>query len=794
MKIIVRLIGFVICVGLAGIGFLFWHFGQGLPQIVNPEDYRPAIVSEVYAENGDVIGEFFKERRYVVPFESIPQDVVHAFLAAEDDRFFEHPGINILSMIRAGIANFRAGHVVQGGSTITQQVAKSLLLTPERSFDRKIKEVILASRIERNLSKQSILYLYLNQIYLGHGAYGVEAASRIYFHKNVGQLDVAQAALLAGLPQAPSKYSPLLNPRRAKERQIYVLRRMLENRFISQDAYLKAIDEPLMIYHSVDMNKKGVAPYFIESVRQYVQDHYGEHGLYEEGLKIYTGVKPKLMQAAKESLRQGLRAIDKRTGYRGPLRHLGREEIEPYCREQAKKILAERLVGQVLTREGAFDKDLSLRQLGVVRPQDMLNPERLYDAVVVQTDKKKTLVRVGEMQAELQDTKHFKIGDVIRVKMLGANRVSLEQDPLLQGALVSMDLKTGCIQAFVGGYDFELSEFNRVTQAIRQIGSAFKPVIYSAALEKGFTPTSIIVDSPLVFRDGNDGTTWKPNNYEDKFYGDTTFRQALIKSRNIPTIKIVQQIGVPQVIDYAKRMGISSSFPVDLSIALGSSSLTLLDITKVYAIFPRLGKKIEPLSFARIEDGHGKVLEDTLKPPVPIVSPSPVPSEAGQFSIQTSFHDPVQVVDPRVAYVMTHLMKEVVAYGTGHEAKNLNRPAAGKTGTTNEAMDAWFIGFTPEVITGVWVGYDAQKSIGVGETGARAALPIWLDYMRVAVEGMPVTDFLVPDGITFAFIDPITGRAATEKTPHAISEAFIAGTEPVSGQSEEVDFFQEDKD
>jgi penicillin-binding protein 1A len=754
-------------------GAVYWHFAKDLPQIISVADYRPLGVTRVLAKGPSnepiEIGEFFKERRYLIPYEKIPELIVRSFISAEDDRFFEHSGINIFSMVRASIANFKAGRVVQGGSTITQQVAKSLLLTPEKSFERKIKEIILASRIEQNLTKQQILYLYLNQIYLGHGAYGVQAASRMYFGKDISNITLAEASLLAGMPQAPGKYSPLLNPKRAKERQLYVLHRMVENRFIDQNQMMQAAAEPLRIFQEKDLNVK-FAPYYVENIRKYLVEKYGEKAVYEEGLTVTVPLKSDVAEEAKKNVHDGLMQVDKRIGFRGPIQHLKTtEEIEKFLEGARLNIIEKRLGFQLFLPDGRLDLIEAMRNAGIQTDADLLEPDRLYQAVVTGFDDKKKAARVmiGAAKGELSITKMrwarpvrddknplmsrpepslpsriFKTGDVVWVSVvnkataLNEVAVALEQKPVIQGALVSLDVMTGEILSMVGGYDFEESEFNRATQASRQSGSAFKPIIYSSALEKGFTPASIIVDSPIVFKNTEGTSSWKPNNFEEKFYGDTTFRQALIKSRNIPTVKIVQAVTVPYLINYAKRLGMNSQFNTDLSISLGSASTSLLELTKIYALFPRLGRKINSILVSKIEDRDGKILEGVTNTPLPSVDV--ISSNISDLLLKENStllpnmpkrnfpffpleNDKDQLLDPRVAYVMTHLMKEVVNFGTGHEAKNLGRVAAGKTGTTNDSVDAWFIGFTPNVVTGVWVGFDNSRSIGPGETGARAA-------------------------------------------------------------------------
>jgi penicillin-binding protein 1A len=847
-------------------GAIYWKYARDLPNIITPADYRPALVTQLIAmgpnpkpnEQGTVIAEYKKERRYLLPFDKIPKNVVYAFISAEDEKFFQHPGIDILGIIRATIANLRAGHTVQGGSTITQQVTKSLILTSEKTFSRKIKEVILARKLEQNLSKQQILYLYLNEIYLGHGAYGIEAASRTYYHKPAAQLTLAESAILAGMPQAPGKYSPLLNPKRAKERQTYVLHRMRENGYITDAQMNEAIAEPVRVFDSEDINNR-YAPYLAEYIRKYILEKYGEKALYEDGLTVTLPTSAEISLAAKKSVEEGLESVDKRGGYRGPLQKLKPEEVTAYLDELRAKLIQKKFESTILTPQGKLDPQGVLKLAGISTDEQLLEVGETYQAVVMDTnDAKKTAdVRIGSIHAVIPfekmkwarpvlDPKNptaigheprvpsnvLKPNDVILVKVAsirdGVVTVGLEQGPLVQGALLSIEAQTGYVLAMHGGYDFGKSEYNRAVQAARQPGSSFKPILYAAALEKGFTPASIIVDSPIVYSDGDLGK-WKPSNFEEKFYGDTTFRQALIHSRNVPTIKILQQVQIPFLLDYAKRLGFTSPLPADLSISLGSAAVSLYEITKVYSLFPRLGRKVEPIFFTKITDRDGKVLEEHKPIPLPATpkiaamqqqpaantpgaqpsaaaapAPALVSAQANQPFALPSYppaDDPDQVLDPRVAYVMSHLMKEVVAFGTGQEAQQLGRPAAGKTGTTSEYSDAWFMGFTPYVVTGTWVGYDNHRPIGPLETGARAALPFWLSYMRSVSPNYPADDFQVPPGIVFASIDQHTGKLAPPNSLKAIKEAFIEGTEPkaqaggdnnAADDSSSGDFFKED--
>jgi penicillin-binding protein 1A len=802
-------------------GGAFWYFSRNLPQMITVEDYRPAIVSQIIATKGGdptVIGEFFKERRYLIPYERIPEKLIQAVISAEDDQFFNHQGINLTSILRAAIANFKAGHVVQGGSTITQQVAKSLLLTPERSFVRKAKELILASQIERNLTKQQILFLYLNQIYLGHGAYGVQAAAKVYFDKDVSELSIAESAMIAGMPQAPGKFSPHLNPKKAKERQLYVLRRMFENRYINPIEHDEGVKENLKVHENVDVNPKYSA-YFVETIRRKIMEKYGDRALYEDGLQIFVDIDPNLLKVAGKSVREGLRAIDRRNGYRGPIKKVkGDEEIEKWVEKARIRLVMDELGYDVLLPDGSIDTIEAVRFAGLNAEVDMLKVDGIYEGIVTGFDpkSKSALIGVGAVQVELpvselgwakqgvtSASQVVSKGDVVQIRVLKREgelvTVGLEQDTEIQGAIFAMDANTGQVLAVEGGFDYSKSEFNRAIQAQRQMGSAFKPLIFSAALEKGYTPASIIVDAPIVYNDEETGK-WKPTNFEERFYGDTTFRQAFIHSRNIPTVKIVQDVGVQYINDFAKRVGLSTTLPQDLSVSLGSGAISPAELTRAFAIYPRMGRTVQAIYYSTVKDRQGQTLEENLPverpsieevmkrvatetPPVPtVIDPDTGQAEPQEKTVRFPKYplqsDPDQVLDPRIAYVSTHLMKEVVDFGTGSRAKQLGRAAAGKTGTTNEYQDAWFMGFTPNIVAGAWVGYDTQRPIGRGETGARAALPIWLEFMKEAVKTMPESEFDTPPGIKFVSIHPQTGKLAPPNASISIREAFVEGTEP----------------
>ncbi len=750
------LIGFTILgiLGGAGVIGLFVYLSQDLPKINTLNDYRPATVTSVFSDDGRKIGEFYKERRIVIPLSQMPKNLIDAFVAAEDSRFRTHPGIDIQSIIRASIKNFQAGTVVQGGSTITQQVTKSFLLTPERTFKRKIKEAMLAYRIEKKFSKDEILYLYLNQIYLGHGAYGVEAASENYFGKHTKDLSLAECAMLAGLPQAPSRYSPFRFPDRAKQRQIYTLNRMKEEGMISNLLVTEAIDRKLDIKPRKNWFIERV-PCYTEHVRRYVEKKYGEDSLYNQGLQIHTAVNIELQKIARDAVGNGLIALDQRTGYRGPIKNIAALQMESFSRAIAEQINSNLLEKENIYQGVVLSVD-DENKITHIRVGDFHGLIRLNTMTWARTPDQEVAYYEAKVKKPSQV---FKSGDVILVKVLNkslednAYEFSLYQEPIAQSALLSIEAETGQVKAMIGGRDYSNSQFNRAYQSRRQPGSAFKPIIYAAALDKGYTAASVIVDSPVVFEDKKRDFVWKPRNYKEKFYGDTLFREALVHSRNVVTIKILQDIGIDYIIDYSRKMGISSDISHDLSIALGSSGVSLLELVNAYSVFSNLGYLIEPVFITKIYDRDGNLLESSK-----LVRK--------------------KVIDMSTAYIMTNIMESVVKSGTGRRVRALKRPVAGKTGTTNNLMDAWFMGYTPRYTTGVWVGLDQKAPLGKGETGSRAASPIWLDYMQNALKGKPTLTFNVPEGIVFAKIDAKTGLLPIEESEKTIFECFKEGTIP----------------
>ncbi|MGD8725775.1 MAG: PBP1A family penicillin-binding protein, partial [Desulfobacterales bacterium] len=697
----------------AGVG-VYFYLSKNLPQISNLTQYHPPIISTVYSDDGRKIAEFFEERRIIRPLEEMPPDLINAFIAAEDSRFYKHKGIDFYSITRAFLKNLEAGTIVQGGSTITQQVTKSFLLTPQKTYTRKIKEAILAYRIDKAFNKKEILYLYLNQIYLGHGAYGVEAAAENYFDKSVTDLNLAECAILAGLPQAPSKYSPFRHPERAKQRQIYVLNRMVTEGYITQPQADEAINTEVEIKARRNLYIEEI-PYYTEQVRRYVEEKYGREMLYTQGLKIYTAANVEMQKIAQEEIEKGLRELDKRQGFRGPLKKLAPEEIEAFSKSIQSELDEEPLeAGRNI--KGVVIKVDDKNKVVTVRIGNSLGQIALADMEWA----RRPDIEVAYYEVKLRHpSKALQAGDVIWVKTKEKPEdselwpLALEQEPIAQAALLCIEAETGFVKAIIGGRDFRDSQFNRAIQSRRQPGSAFKPLIYAAALDKHFdedpqriyTPATVIIDSPIVYDDQERDFTWKPKNYKERFFGPTLMRDALAKSRNVVTIKILQDIGIDYAIGYAHKLGITSDLSKDLSIALGSSGVSLLELTKAYSVFANRGYLIDPVFIAKIEDRNGNVLEE-LAP------------------------ERVKVIDETTAYLMTNLLEGVVKYGTGWRVKALNRPVAGKTGTTNNLFDAWFMGYTPLYVTGIWVGFDDEAPLGKSETGSRAASPIWLGFMQ----------------------------------------------------------------
>ena len=769
--------------GLATAVGVYFYFARDLPRITSLRDYRPATITEIYADNGELIGQYYLEKRKIIPIEEIPDLLKKAFIASEDARFYEHQGLDFPGIMRALMKNIAAGKVVQGGSTITQQVTKSLLLSPERKLKRKIKEAILAYRIEKYLSKDEILFLYLNQIYLGHGAYGVEIASRTYFGKKTRDLNLAEMTLLAGLPKAPNRYSPIAHPDRAARRQRYVLGRMVAEGYITESEAEAAAATPIHINTPPDPFT--LTPYFTEHVRRYLEKKYGYDKLYRQGLQVYTSVNIADQRAAREAIDAGLRELDKRQGYRGPLETVIPEQFAEFEEQLAAENgpVSSLTVGQRVKALVTQVDDRHLRvTLSLGRVSATMLPGDYKWAKRPAADG--TIFPRAQVKNK-KPSETFLPGDVVWARISAVTesgpaagiRLQLDQEPLVQGALVALDPQNGMVRALVGGRSYQESEFNRAIQSRRSPGSAFKPIIYAAGLDRGLTPASIFLDNPIIYQNNDDwDQVWKPRNYEQKFYGPTSLRQALVHSRNLVTIKVLRKIGIPYVINYARKLGITSPLNADLTLALGSSGVSLMELTRAYAVFDNGGRLVGPVYVKRIENRDGEILEDneplwglTTAEEGGDLATAP---DGGQASL------PKQVISPQTAYLMTSMMESVVQQGTGRRARVLKRPLAGKTGTTNDYYDAWFLGYSPQLVAGVWVGFDDLKPLGRHETGSRAACPIWIGFMRQALKDFPKSTFPVPSGIVFAKIDEKTGLLATPQTEHVIFECFKEGTEP----------------
>jgi penicillin-binding protein 1A len=697
-------------------------YSTDLPQVEELEHYRPSSITELYDDQGRVVGSFALQRRVVSNYRDFPAVLREALISIEDKDFYRHSGINVWRIAGAAYRDIESGGKVQGASTLTMQLARNLFLSPDRSFHRKIEEALLAIQIERRFTKEQIFTLYANQIFLGHGVYGFEAASEYYFSKPAKQLSLEEAALLAGLPKAPGQYSPILHPDRALKRRNLVINAMLEDGKITAKQASDARNRPLALKLEHDPNS--LAPYFVEEVRRYLENRYGTDEVHQGGLRVYTSLDVELERAANHAVLDGLAAYERRHGWKGHL----------------ENALAE---GQSLTGYEHPDWD------------EEPEPGSYIHALVTSVAAHGATVKFGRYLASLSDadaawTGHklqdiLKTGDLIYVKILsfaGEARahVSLEQDSGAQGALMAIDNASGGIKAMVGGRDFEESKFNRATQALRQVGSSFKPYVYTAAIDQGARPDDTILDAPVIFP--TPSGPYVPHNYDEKFEGTITLRRALAQSRNIPALKVASNVGIKTVIDYAHRFGITSNLPAYLPVALGAAEVTLFEQVSAYSVFPNDGFRVSPRYITKVTDYEGRVLEE-------------------------DFPDVRDVIAAPTARIMTSMLREVVLHGTGVAAASLKYPLAGKTGTTNDFTDAWFIGFSPAMTAGVWIGYDEKKSLGAKETGAHAALPIWIDFMKVALAGRDPGDFqpapeLAPGAVGQRLDTPDTAPAEEE--------------------------------
>ncbi len=733
-----------VVVGISAGGYL--ALAKGVPSVEELKQYKSVPGTKIYADDDTLIGELKIERGVFVPLNRMPRYLVNAVVAVEDSRFWKHKGIDYVAIVRAAVKDVLHVGLKEGGSTITQQLAKITFLTSEKTLQRKLKEAALAVKIEKKLDKKEILELYLNRVYLGHGAYGMEMASRVYFGKSVREITLPEAALLAGLIRAPSIYSPYNNLTKAKERQETVLARMEEEGYIRPPEKERAVKQPL--YLSSLRRGQEANNYFVEYVRKYLEDKYGVDTVYKGGLSVYTTLDKKDQAAAARALQEGLRDLDKRRGWRGPIDH---REVDPE-KELKKKESAGSLIANVggdivpgvVLKVGA--KEAILKARGVIGRLSLENARWAATRLDPKTG------RTSQIRNFTLD-KILKPGDVVKVGFRSSRgsvvELALEQEPEAEGAVVAMDPNSGFVKAMVGGYDYAKSEYNRAVFAKRQPGSAFKPVIYASAMENGFTPASVINDEPITYRGGPKGE-WSPENSDRKYYGPTRLRDALAYSRNVVTVKLVDAMGDDKVIDFARKIGIDEEMPHNLTIALGSVSVTPMELASGYSVFAAGGVKMKPVIVKYIADSRGRILESN--------------ESQGE-----------QVISPETAFLITSMMEDVVNYGTGWRAKALGIPVAGKTGTTNDYRDAWFVGYVPDLIAAVWVGFDDMRPLGYQETGARAASPIWTNFMKSVDLGEH--SFVIPEGIVSYPIDPGTGLLARDGVS-GIREYFKNGTQP----------------
>ena len=798
LRLLTRVIFAFFSLGVLMSALAYVYLAPGLPTIENIKDMRLQVPLRVYARDGRLIAEFGEKRRIPMAYEEFPEKMINAVLAAEDNRFFEHPGVDYQGLLRAFIHLAKTGDKGQGGSTITMQVARNFFLSSEKTYLRKLNEIFLALKIERELTKQQIIELYLNKIYLGNRAYGVAAAARIYYGKPVTELTTAEMAMIAGLPKAPSRYNPIINSQRAVIRRGYVLGRMHALDYINDEDYQAAIAEPdNASLHR--MNTELEAPYVAEMVRAHMVEKYGDDA-YTEGFNVYTTIDFHLQEAANNALRNALTDYEQRHGYRGAEDHVTLKDEETDD-ETANSLLQNvfavgGLYPAVVLKLNDQSVNVFVQSHGRIEiPWEGLSWARRY-------------IDTNEMGAMPERASQIlKKGDIIRVQKISADLWRLSQIPDVSGALVSLNPDNGAIIALQGGFDFYHSKFNRAVQAERQPGSNFKPFIYSAALDKGFTAASIINDAPVVFDDPGLESAWRPENYSGEFFGPTRLRVALTKSRNLVSIRLLRSIGITHAINYTSQFGFNvNHLPRDLSLALGSGAVTPISIARGYAIFANGGYLVEPYFIERVEDMDGNVVfrnnlpvvcrtceektEQTVQDEEGATNTGVITTPLAEPEVNVSAEqssEPIparRVIDPRTVYIMTSIMRDVIQFGTGKKALELGRnDLAGKTGTTNDQRDAWFSGFNRDVVTTVWVGFDRTQPLGNYETGAKAALPMWVDYMREALKGVPEKPLERPDGLVTVRIDPETGLLANTGDENAIFETFRAEEVPTKKSS-----------
>ena len=732
---------------LAAIISVLWTYSNKLPDYKYLKSYKPPVSSKLYSGNGILVSDFSSEKRIFVPYSAISQTVINAFLSAEDKNFFDHPGVDAKGVVRAiknNLFNIIYSKRLEGASTITQQVAKNFLLSNEVSIDRKIKEAILAFRIERVLSKKRILELYLNQIYLGEGSYGIASASLRYFNKPISELNYGEAALLAALPKAPSKYNPYKNIELAKFRRNLVLNNLFENGFINKEQHTKLIVSEIKLKKRKRIYLED-SRYYVEDVRKSVIDRYGFDKVYKQGFNIKTPLDLKLQKLATQSLRKGLQEFDKRKGWRGPLTN---KRDHKNWKKDLNKFYLEKSLGWELAVVNRIDK---------------------FETVIETRDGNKGVINFNDIDWTRKEFKNlFKNGDIIYVKKISEGNYSLKQLPKANGGIVVMDPYSGRVLALSGGFSFKKSEFNRASQAKRQPGSAFKPFIYALALENNFLPTTLVLDAPIVLDQGTDLKMWKPENYGKKFYGPSTLRTGIEKSRNLMTVRIAQELGIDKIINFSKKLNIYENPDELMSVSLGSAETTLLKITSAYCSFINGGKLVNPILIDRIQDSEGKTIFNNEKR---YCENCDLISHEGKNNpiIKSKYQ---QIFSPQTAYQITSMLRGVIERGTGKGLKNLKLELAGKTGTTNKNTDTWFIGFTSNLVVGVFIGYDNPGSLGKFETGSKTAMPVFKEFIKKTANSDNARPFKVPDSIKMMVVDVKTGKKANPQTKLAIIESF----------------------
>jgi len=736
-----------ILIGGIAVFAILWVFSNKLPDYKYLKNYKPSVSSKVYSGEGELVSDFSAQKRIFVPYNSIPKKVINSFLSSEDKNFFSHPGVDAKGVVRAiinNIKNYLYSKRLEGASTITQQVAKNFLLTNEVSLNRKIKEAILAFRIERSLSKKRILELYLNQIYMGQGAYGIASASLEYFDKPISDLNYVEASLLAALPKAPSKYNPYKNIELAKFRRNLVLKNLFDNNYISNKDYNKFIQQEIKLKKRKEIFLEDTR-YYVEDIRKNVVNQFGFEKVYKQGFNIKTPLNLELQNIATSSLRKGLEIYDRRKGWKGSLAN---KKNSKNWKKDLDKFKLEKSIGWNIA---------------------IVKKIKKFSAIIETNDNLKGVINYNSIswtKKEFYDL--FNIGDIIYVKKIQDSEYELKQLPKVNGGIVVMDPFTGRVYALSGGFSFKKSEFNRASQALRQPGSAFKPFIYALALENNFSPTTLILDAPLVLAQGTDLKMWKPENYGKKFYGPSTLRTGLEKSRNLMTVRIAQQLGIKKIVNFSKKLGIYENPDELISIALGSAETTLIKLTSAYCSFVNGGKKINPILIDRIQDSEGNTIFNTEKrvckkcDQISYLSDE-IPKVSDRFE---------QIFSPETAYQITSILEGAIQRGTGRKLKDLNLDIAGKTGTTNKNTDTWFVGFTSKLVVGVYVGMDDPKSLGKRETGARTALPIFKDFIKKAVSKKDARPFKVAKNITMMVIDPVNGEKANFGSKETVIEAF----------------------